>query len=102
MAKQHKFFWTGVDITTSLDADAIWSAVDQAATGAKGKYALTDESPSSRAYDVKGSETLFATSAELSFQVEVSDGTEGRPTVSTHIATALLKDSSIPYSVPTR
>lgn len=98
MAKQHKFFWTGVDITTSLGADAIWAVVGQAVAGAKGKYALTAESPSSRTYDIKGSETLFATSAELSFQVKVSDGAEGRQAVSTHIATALLKDSSIPFA----
>lgn len=98
MAKQHKFFWTGVDITTSLDAAAISAAVDQAVTGAKGKYTLAAESPSSREYDIKGSETLFTTSAELSFQIKVSHGAEGHPTVSTHIATALLKDSSIPFA----
>lgn len=98
MAKQHKFFWTGVDITTSLGADATWAAVDQAVASAKGKYTPTAESTSSRTYDIKGSETLFATSAELSFQIRVSDRAEGRSAVSTHIMTALLKDSSIPFA----
>lgn len=46
MAKQNKFFWTGVGIKTSLDAAAIWSAVDHAVTGAKGKYTRTAARPS--------------------------------------------------------
>lgn len=48
MAKRLKFFSTGVDITTSLDAGAIGAAVDQAVAGEKRTYTLNAESPSSR------------------------------------------------------
>lgn len=97
MAKPHKFMWTGMDVTTSLDPDRIWLAVAEVLAAGKGKIHLTAESPLLKAYDIKGSETLFATSPELTFDIQISDDSAGRRAVRTHIIRALLKDSSIPF-----
>ena len=97
MSKPHKLFWTGTDIETSLDPDRIWLAVAEALGQTRGKMHLAAETPLLKAYDIKGSETFFATSPELTFDVQISDDSAGRRTVRTHIMRALLKDSSIPF-----
>jgi hypothetical protein len=97
VSKRHKFFWTGIDIETSLDPERIWLAVAEAIAQAKGKIHLTAETPLLKAYDIKGSESIFATSPELTFDVQISDESAGRRAVRTHVMRALLKDGSVPF-----
>jgi hypothetical protein len=101
MAKHHKFMWNGVDIETSAQPEQIWAAVDTAITQAKGKYTKSSDTDLLKSWDIRGSNTLFATSAELSFEVQISDETSGRRAVRTHILRALLKDGSIPFGAKT-
>lgn len=50
-----------------------------------------------KAVDIKGLETLFATSVELTFDIQISDESAGRRAVRTPVIRALLKDSSIRF-----
>jgi hypothetical protein len=97
MAKSHKLFWTGIDIETSLDTDLVWVAVAEAIAQVKGKFHLAADAPLQKTYDIKGSETLFATSPELTFEVQISDEFMGRRAIRTRVIQALLKDGSIPF-----
>jgi hypothetical protein len=97
MAKHHPLMWTGVDIVTNLAPSAVWVAVAEALVGGKGKVTQTADAELLRAYDIKGSESLFATSPELTFDVQISDEQSSRRAVRTHVMRALLKDSSIPF-----
>lgn len=97
MAKPHKFMWTGINIETSLDPERVQLAVAEALVGVKGKITLVADSPLLKAYDIKGSETFFSTSPELTFDVQISDEVTGRRAVRTHIMRALLKSGSLPF-----
>lgn len=95
MAKPHPLMWTGADIITVLTPEAIWSSVAEAIIGGKGKVTQTADADLIRAYDIKGSDTLFATSPELTFDVQISDEAGGRRSVRTHVIRALLKDGGM-------
>ncbi|GAA2083730.1 hypothetical protein GCM10009840_20490 [Pseudolysinimonas kribbensis] len=95
MAKPHPLMWTGTDIVTTLAPEAIWLAAAEAIVGGKGKVTQTADAGPIRAYDIKGSDTLFATSPELSFDIQISDERDGRRAVRTHILRALLKDGGL-------
>lgn len=97
MAKPHKLMWTGIDITTSLEPKRVQAAVAEALVGVKGKFTLVTDNPLLKVYDIKGSETIFATAPELSFDVQISDRATGRRAVRTHITRALLKSGSVPF-----
>jgi len=90
--------WTGIDIETSLNPEQVQLAVVEALVGVKGKITLVADSPLLRAYDIKGSETIFSTTPELTFDVQISDEDAGRRAVRTHIMRALLKSGSLPFS----
>ena len=98
MAKPHTSMWTGIDIETSLEPEQVQHAVVEALVGVKGKFTLVTDSPLLKAYDIKGSGTIFATAPELSFDVQISDDATGRRAVRTHIMRALLKSGSIPFA----
>lgn len=95
MAKPHKFFWTGIDIETSADPEDIWATLADALTQTKGKFTRITNSGTQNSYEIKGSETLFATAPEMTFEVQISDDTAGRRVVRTRVITALLKDGGM-------
>ena len=97
----HKFMWTGLDSETSLAPDDVWRCVDAASAQVKGKFLLASDSPLLKEYDIKGSETLFATAPELTFDVRISEASGGRRAVRTRIVRTLLKDSSLPFGPKT-
>ena len=98
MAKPHESMWTGIDIQTSLEPERVQLAVQKALVGAKGKISIVANSPLLKAYDIKGSESIFSTSPELTFDVQISDEATGRRAVRTHIMLALSKSGSLPFA----
>ena len=77
----------------------MWVAVDQASAQVKGKFLVTADAPFPKTHDIKGSETFFAASPEMTFEVQVSEETTGRRAVRTTTIQALLKDGSIPFGL---
>ena len=99
MSREHRLMWNGMDLETSLSDEQIWATVGNALVSTKGKIRPAAESGRVKAFTIVGSETLFATAPELTFEVKISSDGEGddRRIVRMDILRAMLKSSSIPF-----
>ena len=104
MAKHHKLMWTGVDVQTALDLDQIRLAVLEVVAESKGRIEITADTPLLLTCDIsslRGAvkfQIRSQSSSWLTFDIQISDESEGRRAVRTHIIQALLTESSIPFA----